>query len=232
MGITGALGGELARRAAPKITGRGVRLILERAIDGIGPLPGAAESADAALMRAGGVRDAAVDALIDQHVRLAAAQGFATNIGGLLTMAVTMPANIAAVAVIQCHLAAGVVHLLGYNLQRPAVRDAILMCLLDDDARKSLGKDVGRRLTPTDLLSSREDPALKEAIATAVTGQLIAAAGGKRMATFVARRIPLLGGAIGGFGDAMATRRIGRDTAALPRNIVDAAQPAISEGLR
>ena len=221
MGITGALGSEMAKRAAPKFTGGGVRMVLDRAIDGLGPLPGAASSADAQLRRAGGLRDAAIEALIEQHVRLAAGQGFATNIGGLVTMAVTVPANIAAVAVLQCHVAAGIVHLLGYPLDRPAVRDAVLVCLLDDDARRSLSKDAGRRILPADLLRSPADAALRELIARSVTGQLIAGAGGKRVASFVARRIPLLGGVIGGFGDARATRRIGRDTAALPPNTVE-----------
>ena len=44
----------------------------------------------------------AVHEVIENHVRLAGAQGFATNVGGLVTAAVTIPANIAGLALIQC----------------------------------------------------------------------------------------------------------------------------------
>ncbi|MEO5832392.1 MAG: hypothetical protein ABIR83_03345 [Nakamurella sp.] len=59
-------------------------------------------------------------------------------------------------------------------------------------------------------------PQTQAAIAQAVTTQLIALAGGKQIAKFVARRIPVLGGAIGGAGDALSTRRIGRKPARIP----------------
>lgn len=218
MGIVGSVGGELAKRVAPTVTGQTVREILERAIDGAGPIPGAAKSADAQLRKAAGDVERAIDALISQHVKLAGGQGFLTNLGGLVTMAVSMPVNLAGVALLQCHLAAGIVHLRGYDLNRPAVRDAILVCLLDQDARKALAKDTGLRVSPAELIVSDEQPRLRQKIARAVTGQLIAGVGGKRVASFVARRIPVLGGAIGGVGDAWSTRRIGLDTAQLPPN--------------
>ncbi len=218
MSFIGSIGSAVAKRVAPSATGQAVRDILERAIDGAGPISGAAKAGDAQLVRAGGNVNKAIDSLIDQHLRLAGAQGFLTNIGGLVTMAVTMPANIAAVALIQCHLAASIVHLRGYPLARPEVRDAILVCLLDSDARKELSKHTGTTVSPAALLKAGESTLRGEKIARAVTGQLLAAAGGKRVASFVARRIPVLGGAVGGFGDAFATRRIGLDTAELPPN--------------
>lgn len=218
MSLLGSLGGAVARNAAPKVTGQAVRDILERALDGLGPVGGAARSADAQLRKSGGNVEAAIDALITWHVRLAGAQGFLTNFGGLLTTVVSVPANVAAVALLQCHLAAEIFHLRGYSLRSPQVRDAILVALLDGDARKSLGNDLGRAVTPEALLAATADAAQSQSIGRAVTGQLLAGAGGKRMATFAARRIPVLGGAVGGVGDALSTRRIGRDTARLPVN--------------
>lgn len=216
MGLAGSIGSGVAKRVAPAVTGQVVRDILERAIDGVGPIPGAVKSADSQLRKAGGDIDLAIASLITTHLRLAGAQGFLTNIGGLLTMAVTVPANIAGVSLLQCHLAAAILHLRGYDLASPSVRDAVLVCLLDGDARKSLTKATGLTISPAALATAVPDGLVQQQVAKAVTGQLLAMSGGKQMASFVARRIPVLGGAVGGFGDAFSTRRIGRDAARTP----------------
>ena len=55
--------------------------------------------------------------MIEDHVRYAGAQGFATNLGGLVTAAVAIPANITGLALIQCRLVACIAHLRGYDLE-------------------------------------------------------------------------------------------------------------------
>lgn len=216
MGIFGAIGGQVAKRAAPSAGSGLVRDILGKAIDGVGPIPGAAASGDAALRKSGGDLDDAIQRLINRHLQLAGTQGFLTNLGGLVTVALTMPVNIAGLIVLQCHLAASIMHVRGYDLTQPAVRDAVLVCLLDSDARKSLTKSLGLTITPAALATAEPHPQARAEIARAVTGQLLAMSGGKQIAGFVARRIPVLGGVIGGVGDAWSTRRIGRDTARIP----------------
>jgi hypothetical protein len=216
MGVSGAIGGEVARRLGPGVAGPTVRALLERAIEGVPGIPGAAAAADVRLRKTDGDVQRAIDGLISQHVRLAAAEGFLTNIGGLVTVAVTLPANIAGIALVQCHLAAAILHLRGYDLQTPGVRDAVLVLLLDADARKALSRRLGTPVDAAAVARGAQPPGQRAAVATAVTAELIAAAGGKRLAAFVARRVPLLGGAVGGAGDAWATRRIGRQAAAVP----------------
>lgn len=216
MGVFGTISGQVAKRVAPSAGGSTVRSILERAIDGAGPIPGAIRSGDAAMRKAGGDADAAIDALISQHVKLAGTQGFLTNVGGVITMAATIPLNIAGLILLQCHLAASVLHVRGYDLSRPEVRDAVLVCLLDTDARKALTKTQGLTISPAALATALPHPETQAAIAQAVTTQLIALSGGKQIAKFVARRIPVLGGAIGGAGDALSTRAIGRQAAKIP----------------
>ena len=46
----------------------------------------------------------------------------------------TIPANITGLALIQCRMIAGIAHLRGYDLDDPRVRNAILACLLGEDA--------------------------------------------------------------------------------------------------
>ena len=91
MGIRGSLGKALApqmQRMAPDMTAGFVHEALSRAIHGVGPLPGAAHAADKQLEEQRGDVDAAIHEVIENHVRYAGVQGFATNLGGLVTAAV------------------------------------------------------------------------------------------------------------------------------------------------
>src|ERR687896_442473 len=115
MGVKERVGRQLAPRVtrlAPGLTAGFVREALDRAIHGVSP----------------------------NHVRYAGAQGFVTNLGGLVTAALTIPANISGMALIQCRMVAGIAHLRGYDLEDPRVRNAILTCLLGEETINSLVK--------------------------------------------------------------------------------------------
>lgn len=198
-------------RLAPHVGSGLVRDLLGRAIDGVGPIRSAAAAADAHLAAAGGDRDRAVDTLIDGHVRLAGLQGFVTNLGGLVTMAVAVPANVSGLALLQCHEVAAIAHLHGYDLQDPRVRNAVLTCLLGPNVIKELVREGGLPSSPMGLATSPvHDPALDESIARDVTTELFSRVTGRRMVTSVGRRVPLLGGGVGAVGDGLSTYRIGR----------------------
>lgn len=200
-----------ARKVAPKLTSGYVRTLLDRAIDGAGPLKGAAPVADHKLALAGGDVDRAIKALTSQHVKWAGAQGFATNVGGIVSMALTIPANVTGVAILQCHLAAGIAHLRGYDLEDPRVRNAILACLLGEDTVKDMIKQKRLPSSPMALATSPvHDPELDNQVASAVTTELFGRAAGRRAATMVGRRIPLLGGGVGAATDAFSTHQIGK----------------------
>lgn len=209
--ISGRAVGALGRKLAPTQAAGFVRSVLDRAIDGVGPMLGARKAADRALRAADGDVESAVRELIDGHVKLAGAQGFATNLGGIITAAVAIPANISGLALIQCHLVAGIAHLRGYDLSNPNVRNAVLACLLGKSGVNGLVRDRKLPATPQGLaIATAHDPGLDDRIAQTITAELIAGVGGKRMATFVGKRIPLVGGAIGGAADGYGTWQIGR----------------------
>ena len=69
----------------PGLTTSFVREALHRAIVGVGPLPPASKAADAQLREQKGDVEKAVHEVIENHVRYAGAQGFVTNVGGLVT---------------------------------------------------------------------------------------------------------------------------------------------------
>ena len=214
MGIGGSLGKALAPRAhklAPEMTANFIREALSRAINGVGPLAGAAQAADKQLDEQDGDVDAAIREVIENHVRYAGAQGFVTNLGGLVTMAVALPANITGLAMIQCRMVAGIAHLRGYDLEDPRVRNAILATMLGEDTVVSLVRKKVLPAPPMAIATApTHDPHLDRLIAAEVTGELLTRVAGKRVATTVGRRVPVVGGLVGAGADGFATWKIGR----------------------
>ncbi|CAN5896080.1 hypothetical protein BH20ACT6_BH20ACT6_09520 [soil metagenome] len=198
-------------RMAPQVGSAFVREMLERAIDGVGPVKGAAAQADVRLSEADGDTAAAVSALIDGHVRMAGIQGFVTNLGGLVTAAFAIPANISGLALLQCHLVAGIAHLRGYDLEDRRTRNAIIACMLGEDTVNELVKSGVLPATPMGLATSPVHAVeLDQRMGQEVATELVARVGGRRIATTVGRRIPLLGGGIGAVGDGWSTLKVGK----------------------
>jgi hypothetical protein len=196
---------------APGLTAAFVREALHRAIHGIGPLSPAATAADKQLREQKGDVDRAIHEVIENHVRYAGAQGFLTNLGGLATMAFTVPTNISGLALVECRMIAGIAHLRGYDLADPRVRNAVLVCLLGEDAVHDLVKAQKLPAPPMALATApAHDPWLDRVIAAEVAADLVQKVAGKKLAGTVARRIPLIGGIVGMGADGYATWRIGR----------------------
>ena len=196
---------------APNLSAAFVHQALAKAISGVGPLPSAASAADKQLAQNNGDVERGIHDVIENHVRYAGIQGFATNLGGLVTMAFTVPTNITGLALIQCRMVAGIVHLRGYDLDDPRVRDAILACLLGEERILKMVKKRDLPGTPMELAAAKvHDAALDTMIANEVAAELITRAAGKRLATTVGRRVPVVGGVVGAGTDAFVTWKIGR----------------------
>ncbi len=217
------VGAALAPRVtqiAPNLSATFVHQALTKAILGVGPLPSAADAADKQLDQNDGKLEEAIHDVIENHVRYAGAQGFLTNLGGLVTMAVTVPTNITGLALIQSRMVAGIVHLRGYDLDDPRTRLAILTSLLGEEKVLKLIKQRTLPGTPMELASAVvHDESLDAVLANEVAAELIARAAGKRLATTVGRRVPVVGGVVGASTDAYVTWKIGRyvDREFLPR---------------
>jgi len=205
---------------APSVTSGIVHQALHHALTGIGPLPGAVHAAEAQLEEQHGDVDKAVRELIQNHVAYSAAEGFVTNLGGLVTAAVTIPANVTGLALIQCRLVAGIAHLRGYDLAEPRVRNAILVTLLGEEKVISQVKKSKLPAPPMALATAPAyDADLDRVVASEVTSELLTRVAGKRLAVVVGKRVPVVGGVIGAGADGWATYRIGRYAARewLPR---------------
>ena len=201
--------GVRARGAAPRDRAGSARC--QRAVEG----------AEKQLKEQHGDVDRAVHEVIEFHVRLAGAQGFLTNLGGLVTAAVTIPTNITGLALIQCRMVAGIAHLRGYDLARPPGPQRDPACHPRRGRRST--QLVRKKKLPgaADGAGDRpaHDPHLDPIISVEVASDLITQVAGKRLATTVGRRVPVVGGVVGAGADGYATWQIGRyaDRELLPR---------------
>ncbi|GAB3705835.1 hypothetical protein [Mariniluteicoccus flavus] len=200
-----------AANFAPNAAGNLLRKILDVAIDGAGKLPGARVAAAKQLQRHGDVEEA-IDALVTQHVSLAGAQGFVTNIGGLVTTVVSLPANVAGAAVLQARMIAAIAHLKGYDVTDDRVRIAVAMCLIGEDLEKALdGLDLPTR--PLVVATAPVfDAELGRTLCDRIAGELLTRITGKRMVVAMTKRVPVLGGGVGAAFDGFDTWQIARYT--------------------
>lgn len=208
--LTNMASNAAARRATPAIASRGAKQFLERAIDGFPGFPGAREIGRRHLARRRDVDHAISDA-VDQHIRLAGAQGFVANIGGVITMPIAIPANLAGIALLQVRLVATIQYLRGYDLADPRVRTAAMLTLLGEEDLKRAIKHQTLPGFPHDVAVGGElEPGLLDRVTADVTQALVTRVGGKHATLTVTKRIPVLGGAISAGVDAYSTYTVGR----------------------
>jgi uncharacterized protein (DUF697 family) len=188
-----------------------LRQVLEIAIDGYGRMPSAKVVAARHLERLGGSVDEAITSIIDHHIRLASAQGFVTNIGGVAALPLAIPANITGVAIVQVRMVAAIAHLRGYDLNDNRVRTALVMCLMGGE---QVAKHIAEGTLPTSPMAVATapifDPDLDRQVADDVVTDLAARIGGKNLALAIVKRLPLAGGGVSAIMDGFATYQIGR----------------------
>ncbi|NYF97045.1 EcsC family protein [Janibacter cremeus] len=175
-----------------------VQQLLDIGIDGHGRFDSAVAVGDAALLKSGGNADTAIDRIIADHIRLAGASGFVTNLGGFATMVVALPANVFGFYVLATRMAAAVAHVRGHDLARAEVRSAALLSLVGADAQDLLAK--AGMAAPSGRLTSfatqqLSGPALM--VVNKAVGFRILSQAGKGVFARFGKAVPVVGGAIG-----------------------------------
>jgi uncharacterized protein (DUF697 family) len=178
----------------------GLQWIYERAIDGVPGLEGAPDLA-ASYQRQCATDEEAIDALVRWQVAKAAAAGFLTNLGGIATLPIALPANVLSALYIQIRMVAAIAALRGHDLKSDQVRTVVLACLCGTtliDVVKEAGIGIGAGLAQQ-AVSSLSSEGLRR---LARIGALRRAGG----TTHVARLTPLIGGVVAGALDGALTR--------------------------
>jgi EcsC protein family len=184
-----------------------VERLLDVGIDGRGRFAPAQAVADAARREHPDV-EAAVDAVVRRHLRLAATNGFVTSLGGFVTLPVALPANVVGFYAVATRMVAAVAALRGYDLSSPGVRDAVMLTLVGadaDDLLRKAGVPTGGRLAS--LATQRLPGPAAMVINKGIGFRLIGSAGRSALSRF-GKAVPVLGGIVGAGVDAYLLRTI------------------------
>ena len=187
------------------------RFVLDRlyptVLDGV-PGLGTPQERAAEARLGGGSLDEQADRLVRRHLALSASAGFLSGLGGWLTLPFTLPANLAAVASVQLHMAASVAVLAGHDPRQAGTRERVLGCLIGSgpadparDAEQETLDRVGLKLAERglNLVVSSTVGAVKWGAKKVVKG---------RIQRKMLRGIPLVGGFIGAASDGYVTQKV------------------------
>lgn len=177
-----------------------------------GDIPGLGSSSDMAkkyLDKYGSV-NAAVDHLVKWQITSSATTGFATSFGGLPTMAITLPANIAGVMGIQLRMIGAIAELGGFHEQTEEKKTGMYLCLLGSQAGNTLSKTTGQFAIKFSTAALKKLPgSVLTKINQAVGFRLFTKFGQKGLVN-IHKAIPVVGGVVGGSIDALSTYSIAK----------------------
>lgn len=212
--------------------------LLDLGIDGIGPVDSTAEVVAKMRRKHGGDAkgvEAAVKEIVSDHVKKAGVGGFLTGAGGVVTMPVSLPANVVEFYVLATRMVASIATLRGYDVSAPGARSAVLLTLVGADAddllrKAGLGTVAGMtgsgRLAA--MAANRMPRAAAMMINKAVGFRLLTQVGGRALTRFV-RYVPVAGGLVGAGLDGLLMKRIA-DHARSEFTVREGDAPALEAG--
>lgn len=113
----------------------------DKAVYGVAGLDSAIELADS-YMNESDSKTVQTNSLIRWQNSKAATSGFLTGLGGIVTMPVAIPANIASVLYLQIRMIAAIAHIGGHDLKDDRVKSLVYACMAGN-AAKDILKDIG-----------------------------------------------------------------------------------------
>ena len=124
--------------------------------------------------------------------------GFLTGLGGLITLPVTLPADLASSLYMELRMIAGIAYIRGYDLKDDTVKTLLYLCLVGNaagDVIKQVGIKISGRYTLKKIL-----PKLSREILVKINkavGFRLVTKGGTKGVINLAKMVPLLGGVVG-----------------------------------
>lgn len=153
-------------------------------------------------------KEQAIDEIVGDHIKAAAAGGFVTGLGGFVTLPVALPANVAGFYIIATRMAASIAALRGYDINTQEVRSAVLLSLVgaeSDDLLKKAGYASTGRLA--NLAAQRLPGPVLMAVNKGVGFRLLTQVGKKSLAR-LGRGVPVVGGVLGAGLDGYMLKQI------------------------
>ncbi|MEG1160310.1 MAG: EcsC family protein [Acidaminococcaceae bacterium] len=186
----------------------------DKAVQGVAGLDSAYDLADDYLKQHGSLHDQA-NSLIRWQNTKAGTSGFLTGLGGIITLPVAIPANVASVMYVQIRMIAAIAHMGGYNLNDDRVKSLVFICLTGNAAKdilKDVGIVVGKKLAENAIknISGKTIVAINRKVGFRLLTKF-----GEKGVINLGKAIPLLGGFVGATFDSVSTNTVGniaRDT--------------------
>ncbi len=181
----------------------------EKATNGLIGLDSAQELAESYLIENGSLEDK-INSLIRWQNTKCATSGFLSGLGGIITMPITVPANVSSVLFIQIRMISAIAYMCGRDLRDDKVRTLVYSCLCGSavkDILKNAGIQVTHKLT-TAMINKYLTREVIKKINQAVGFRLVTKAGSKGIINAV-KVVPFLGGVVGATFDATTTNIIG-----------------------
>jgi hypothetical protein len=179
-----------------------------KAVNGVPGLDSAQELAADYLKGKGTLREK-INSLIRWQNTKCATSGFLSGLGGILTLPVAVPANIASVIYVQIRMIAAIAHMCGQDIRDDRVKTIVYTCLLGNSAKdvfKEIGITIGTKLTTQAIKNISMEVVAK---INRTVGFRLLTKFGQKGAINLAKGIPIVGGFIGGTIDCLATNMIG-----------------------
>ena len=154
--------------------------------------------------------DYAAKRIINDTVTICTTSGFLTSLGGVITLPVTVPANVASVICMQLRMIAMLAHLGGFDVKSDTVQALIYACLAGvsvGEVVKKAGIAAGNKVT-VNLIKKIPGTALVK-INQKVGFRFVTKFGEKGIVN-LGKVVPVVGGVIGGGIDFFETRGIGK----------------------
>lgn len=150
-----------------------------------------------------------VNSLIRWQNTKAGTSGFITGLGGIITLPVAIPANVASVMYLQIRMIAAIAHMGGHNLNDDRVRTLVFVCLTGNAAKdilKDVGIVVGKKLAENAIknINGKTITAINKKVGFRLLTKF-----GEKGAINLGKTIPLFGGIVGATFDSITTNTIG-----------------------
>lgn len=179
-----------------------------KAVNGVVGL-GSAEELAQEYLKEGDSLPEQINNLIRWQNAKAGTSGFLTGIGGILTIPVTLPANITSILYIQLRMIAAIAIMCGYDVKDDKVKTLAYSCLVATSSAeivKNLGIKIGEKIAVSML--KKLPGALITKINQTVGFRLLTRFGQKGAINLI-KGVPLLGGVIGAALDIVSTNTVG-----------------------
>jgi uncharacterized protein (DUF697 family) len=181
----------------------------EKALNGLSNLE-TAESLAAEYLKSDESLKKSSSKMIKWQISKAGTSGFLTGLGGIITLPLTVPANLASVLYIQIRMIATIAVMGGHDLRDDKVKSMIYLCIAGNAAKdvlKDMGIIVGEKLA-LNFIKNISSKTIKE-INKRVGFELLTKFGSKG-AINLSKAVPIVGGIIGGTIDSASTLTIGK----------------------